>query len=180
MKTQLKNRTLWFDGTNQVAPDIVPSLLLEGVPIEKIVVTENSADVVQYNALSEVPMETHKEKNAPFNMAYQIPSEFSQMDFDKYVNGKFVGWAVFQRDLQPEGFAKYESRMKAELEEIRLRGIEMFFKTLAYVISELKKSDTVWGVGRGSSCASLVLFLMGLHKVDPVKYNIPMTEFFHD
>jgi DNA polymerase III alpha subunit len=33
-------------------------------------------------------------------------------------------------------------------------------------------------VGRGSSVASYVLFLIGVHKIDPIKYELPIEEFF--
>ena len=41
----------------------------------------------------------------------------------------------------------------------------------------LKTNSIVWGVGRGSSVASYVLFLLGVHKIDSVKYNLDWREF---
>jgi DNA polymerase III alpha subunit len=35
----------------------------------------------------------------------------------------------------------------------------------------------VWGVGRGSSVASYVLFLIGVHRIDSMKYNLDYKEF---
>ena len=35
----------------------------------------------------------------------------------------------------------------------------------------------VWGVGRGSPVASYVLFLLGVHKVDPIQYGLDWREF---
>ena len=35
----------------------------------------------------------------------------------------------------------------------------------------------VWGVGRGSSVASFCLFLIGVHKINPMIYNLDYTEF---
>ena len=52
------------------------------------------------------------------------------------------------------------------------------FKTLLYIIDTFKSQNVFWGVGRGSSCASYILYLIDLHLVDSVLYDIPMEEFF--
>ena len=49
---------------------------------------------------------------------------------------------------------------------------------MKYIVDTLRKNKIVWGVGRGSSVASYVLFLLGVHKIDSVKYNLPIEEFF--
>jgi DNA polymerase III alpha subunit len=41
----------------------------------------------------------------------------------------------------------------------------------------MRKNKIVWGVGRGSSVASYVLFLIGIHKVNSLKYNLDIKEF---
>jgi DNA polymerase III alpha subunit len=51
-------------------------------------------------------------------------------------------------------------------------------KTMKYIVDTLRKNNVVWGVGRGSSIASYALFLIGIHKIDSIKYDIPITEFF--
>ena len=43
---------------------------------------------------------------------------------------------------------------------------------------EVRANNVVWGVGRGSSVASYVLFIIGVHKIDSVKYKLPINEFF--
>jgi DNA polymerase III alpha subunit len=49
---------------------------------------------------------------------------------------------------------------------------------MKYIVDTLRANNVVWGVGRGSSVASYVLHLIGVHKVDSIKYNIPIEEFF--
>jgi DNA polymerase III alpha subunit len=55
--------------------------------------------------------------------------------------------------------------------------MEMLF-CMKYVVDTLRANNVVWGVGRGSSVASYVLHLIGVHKIDSIKYNIPIDEFF--
>lgn len=48
---------------------------------------------------------------------------------------------------------------------------------LKYLVDKMREHHIVWGVGRGSCVASYVLYLMGVHKIDPIKYQIDITEF---
>jgi DNA polymerase III alpha subunit len=41
----------------------------------------------------------------------------------------------------------------------------------------MRENNVVWGVGRGSSVASYVLYLLGVHKIDSIKYNLDIEEF---
>ena len=59
---------------------------------------------------------------------------------------------------------------------------EMFdiLHVMKYIVDTLRENKVVWGVGRGSSVASYVLFLIGVHKIDSIKYNLPIEEFFKE
>lgn len=72
---------------------------------------------------------------------------------------------------------EYNERLEYELYEMDKRGMFPFIRCVYYIIEQLRENGIVWGVGRGSSCASLVLFVLGINRVDPVKYNIPVGEF---
>ena len=69
--------------------------------------------------------------------------------------------------------------------ELALRILEMekrdmfpFVRCMLYVRDKFRQNNVVWGVGRGSSCACLIFYLLDINRVDPVKYDIPMEEFF--
>ena len=48
---------------------------------------------------------------------------------------------------------------------------------MKYIIDTLRENNIVWGVGRGSSVSSYMLYLIGVHKVDSIKYNLNINEF---
>ena len=48
---------------------------------------------------------------------------------------------------------------------------------LKYLVDTMRKHKIVWGVGRGSSVASYCLFLIGVHRVDSVLYQLDIKEF---
>jgi DNA polymerase III alpha subunit len=64
--------------------------------------------------------------------------------------------------------------------------LELFIKNdmydvlhcMKYIVDTLRENNVVWGVGRGSSVASYVLHIIGVHKIDSIKYKIPIEEFF--
>ena len=69
-------------------------------------------------------------------------------------------------------------RLTLELSLYRKHNMIDLLRTMKYVIDTLRKNNIVWGVGRGSSVASYALFLLGVHKIDSVKYSLPIDEFF--
>jgi DNA polymerase III alpha subunit len=69
-------------------------------------------------------------------------------------------------------------RVSQELElYIKNDMLDVLF-VMKYIVDTLRANNVVWGVGRGSSVASYVLYLIGVHKVDSIKYNLPIEEFF--
>ena len=69
-------------------------------------------------------------------------------------------------------------RLITELQQYRQRNLFPLLKQMKYIVDTLRQNNIVWGVGRGSSVASYVLFLIGIHRVDSVKYDLPIEEFF--
>lgn len=48
---------------------------------------------------------------------------------------------------------------------------------LKYLVDTMRKNNIVWGVGRGSSVASFCLYLLGVHKINSIKYDLDIKEF---
>jgi DNA polymerase III alpha subunit len=48
---------------------------------------------------------------------------------------------------------------------------------MVYVIDTFKKNNVIWGVGRGSSVSSYILYLLEVHDVDSVMYDLDFNEF---
>jgi len=71
-------------------------------------------------------------------------------------------------------------RVSQELELYIKHGMYDVLHVMKYIVDTLRANNIVWGVGRGSSVASYVLYLIGVHKVDSIKYNLPIEEFFKE
>jgi DNA polymerase III alpha subunit len=50
-------------------------------------------------------------------------------------------------------------------------------KYLKYLVDVMQEHNIVYGVGRGSSCSSYVLYLLKVHQIDSIKYELDVREF---
>lgn len=69
------------------------------------------------------------------------------------------------------------NRVTEELELFIQHGMLDLLFYLKYLVDTMRENNIVWGVGRGSSVASYVLYLIGVHKVNSLKYNLDIKEF---
>jgi DNA polymerase III alpha subunit len=68
-------------------------------------------------------------------------------------------------------------RLIEELELYRQYNMIDLLRYLKYLVDTMREHNIVWGVGRGSSVASYCLYLLGVHKVDSIKYKLDIKEF---
>jgi len=68
-------------------------------------------------------------------------------------------------------------RVDIELELFIQHGMYDLLHYLKYLVDFMRERNIVWGVGRGSSVASYVLYLIGIHKIDSIKYELDINEF---
>lgn len=175
---ELDNRRLRLDGVSEIHPDDVSHFLLLNIHPQKLRITKSSEEIEQFN--EQVPIEEElkisSDEEIFLDSSYNIPDFYSSLDIEKYIKNKF--------ELNKPLYSIQENkkaiqRIELELNEIKERDLTDFFRTIIYIIHVLQENSVVWGVGRGSSCASYILFILGLHVVDCVKFNISHNEFFH-
>jgi DNA polymerase III alpha subunit len=94
---------------------------------------------------------------------WYMPEQYKTMDIEQFLVDKC-----------PE--QNYE-RVIEELELFRQHNMGDLLKYLKYLVDTMREQDIVWGVGRGSSVASYCLYLIGVHKIDSIKYNLDIREF---
>lgn len=68
-------------------------------------------------------------------------------------------------------------RLMEELRLFRKYNMMDLLRYLKYLVDVMRENNVVWGVGRGSSVASYTLFLLGIHKIDSIKYKLDIHEF---
>lgn len=88
------------------------------------------------------------------------------------------------KDLRIEEFLLDQCTTEEQTERV-LQELELFFQhdmidvlvCVKYLVDYMRKHNIVWGLGRGSSVASYCLYLIGIHKVDSIKYQLDIKEF---
>ena len=170
--TILKNRTLYYDGDSVIEPDMLVDLVLDGKSLGNVYVSEITPDVEHYNSLTTPKIEL-KTIEKPLDFSWDIPKEYLELDITTYALEKF-------NEENYEGADDYKDRLKRveyELSYFNLPEYIDYIRTLIYVNEEMEKHDMVKGVGRGSSVASYVLYLIGTHHIDSYKYDLEFHEF---
>lgn len=97
---------------------------------------------------------------------FNIPQHYKELDVEKYIRERLV-----QRDPDEIG------RVEMELNMYRERGLFPVLQLLIWIVDTMRKHNLVWGVGRGSSVSSYLLYILGVHKVDSYKYDLDIKEF---
>ena len=91
---------------------------------------------------------------------------------EEYLNFPIHQWLSDQCKTEEE-----LARVDAELLLFIQHGMFDLLFYLKYLVDTMHQNNVVWGVGRGSSVASYVLYLLGVHKIDSLKYNLDIHEF---
>ena len=68
-------------------------------------------------------------------------------------------------------------RVGNELLLYQERGLFNLLRYLKYLVDVMRDNRVIWGVGRGSSTASYVLYLLGVHQIDSMYYDLDVSEF---
>ena len=80
-------------------------------------------------------------------------------------------------NIAKEDFPKYSDRVKYELETIKELGFLDYILLVWTVINYCNENSIPVGLGRGSAAGSLILYLLGVTKVDPIKYELFFERF---
>jgi len=100
---------------------------------------------------------------------FNIPQHYKELDVEEYV-----------RSLVPTSGQDVNiitARVEEELALYKARNLYPILQLMIYIIDTMRKNDLVWGIGRGSCVSSYLLYLIGVHKVDSVKYSLNIQEF---
>lgn len=139
--------------------------------LDKITV-ESSSEISQFETasgqlLNKIDPAIYQISLEEFDQTLQadwfVPDEYKNMDIES-----FLVHACPEENYQ---------RLVEELQEYRSRNMLPLLQALKYLVDTLRQHNIIWGVGRGSSVASYALFLLGVHKIDSLKYNLDWREF---
>lgn len=129
--------------------DFDPELELENIP-----------ELIEYT----VSDQTVEEFDQSMINDWFMPEEYKNFDIAKHVLDKCTCDAELQR--VGEELLIYQERDMFDL-----------LRYLKYLVDTMRKNNIVWGVGRGSSVSSFVLYLIGVHRINSLYYGLDINEF---
>lgn len=121
---------------------------------------EQVPELVEY-AFTDMTVE---EFDALKQNSWHMPEEYKQLDIAEYV------LSLCDSDAQLQ-------RCGEELLLFQERNLFDLLRYLKYLVDTLRANRMIWGVGRGSSVASYVLYLLGVHRIDSMFYDLDAREF---
>lgn len=147
----------------------VDTAQLSGITVDPRISIETAADMlehvpdlIKYNSLVEkMPTEEFDHRN---QSEWFMPEEYKQLDIAEHV----LGLCTSDAELQ---------RCGAELLLYQERNLFDLLRFLKYLVDVMTKHNLIWGVGRGSSVASYVLYKLRVHKIDSMYYDLDPHEF---
>lgn len=95
---------------------------------------------------------------------WYMPQEYKDLDIAEYV----LNLCATDAELQ---------RCGHELMLFQERGLFDLLRYLKYLVDTMRNNNLIWGVGRGSSVASYVLYKLGVHRIDSLYYELDPAEF---
>lgn len=143
-----------------------PEALVKTALIENHIVFDPNLELTNIPNLTGYiePKLNKKEFDNQNQQIWFMPKEYVDFDIAKFI----LDQCSNESELQRAG---------EELLLYQERGLFPLLRYLKYLVDTMRNNNIVWGVGRGSSVASFVLFLLGVHKINSLYYDISIDEF---
>lgn len=138
------------------------SLTVDSSAIESYI--QGCIELGQDPVFNAVPLSGTVEDNVK---NWNMPDDIKQLDLDVYFATKVTN-------------VEEAVRIAEELALYRQHRMEPMLRFMIHLVNVMKENNVVWGVGRGSSVSSYLLYLVGLHSINSVKYNLDIKEFIRD
>lgn len=167
---ELGNRRFDEIGNCFLKTEAIMELMYQGKNLEdyNFIIDAGDTDIKAYNSgiggkkLSNddyKPVNIEERRNEWF-----YPSEYDQLDLKAF----FVSMCKTEEEV---------ARAMDEVRNFEENGLEKFLRFCIYLAVVLKQGNIIHGVGRGSSCACFLLYLLGINKVNPLLYGLEIEEF---
>ena len=140
-----------------------------------VVLCDPSDDIEKFNAAMReqylpelkqyIPLDVdQKTFDGALQSEWFMPDEYKQLTIQNYILNKC------KTDQEIE-------RVSEELKAFRERDMFNLLRYMVYLVDFMRENNIVWGVGRGSSVASYVLYLIGVHRINSIQFNLDWREF---
>ncbi len=123
----------------------------------------DSMDAIEYpERLAITPEEFHAKNRE----AWLMPDKYFDIDLYQFLYSR----------CNPKDHEQI-ARVTNEMKLYSKYNLETLLKFMIYLVDVFRENNITWGIGRGSSVSSYVLYLIGIHKVDSIRYDLDIKDF---
>jgi DNA polymerase III alpha subunit len=126
-------------------------------------IKQNFSSVEMIDILPDIDLDVHKWHKQNQSI-WHMPDEYKNLNVAEWVLSKCNNDEEVQRCGQ-------------ELLEYAERDMLEMLCYLKYLVDTMTENSIVWGVGRGSSVSSFVLYIIGVHRINSLYYELDFNEF---
>ena len=148
--------------------DLITGILTHGPDVLETAYTKDISENIQ----KYVDRCIQEKLNYPMPMV-DIPTTREWFIPKEYKNIDIQNWLLSKCDTQEQ-----IDRVNLELSLFEKNNMTDILPVMLYIVDTLRSQNIVWRVGRGSSVSCYCLYLIGIHKIDSLKYDLPINEFF--
>ena len=152
-------------------------MLYDGVDIDSVKSVDWHEDFDKFNhaiELNHLPDELYKaveklslskeEFDSQNQREWYMPEHYRELDVVRFINNREMSY-------------EERERVSEEIDAYRKRNLIPLLRYMCYLVDTMRENDIVWGVGRGSSVASYVLYIIGIHRINSIQYELDWREF---
>jgi len=139
-------------------------MLVDRINVEEMAhILENVPEFVEYDKVCQEDL-TQEQYDHRCQNTWFMPEQYKNLDIAAHV----LNLCKTDAELQ---------RVGEELLLYQERDLFNLLRYLKYLVDVMTENHVIWGVGRGSSVASYVLYLLGVHRIDSMYYDLDPREF---
>lgn len=171
MKIDKYNRVLISES------EAIESLYKFGVSNFENLYLDNNKLINQYNTAIDINSDIFSKLPIPEDLSITV-DEYDLINQELW----FMPDSCYNFDIENWLYEKCVSdsellRVNQELELYKKHNLIILLNYLKFLVDTLRANNIVWGVGRGSSICSFVLYLIGINRINPIKYDLDINEF---
>lgn len=126
-------------------------------------ILENVPTFIRYDEMASLAV-SKEEFDHRCQTQWFMPDTYKELDIAEYI----ISLCKTDAELQ---------RVGQELLLYQERNLFDLLRYLKYLVDLMTQNRLIWGVGRGSSVASYVLYLLGVHRINSLYYDLDPEEF---
>ena len=155
--------------------DLIDMIYSGNIEKVHVVLCDPSDDIDKFNSAMEAQGMDPLQKYIPLDVDQKTFDGVCQGEWfmpDEYKHMDIYSW-VEQRCNTHDEVARIDEEFIAYEE----KGLLDLLRYMVYLVDFMRENNIVWGVGRGSSVASYVLYIIGVHRINSIQYGLDWREF---